>query len=95
MSVILLWAAEQFIPVAVADHLAALPFPEVIWQSIIHVPEAVPACGDAVAAVLLEGPLVAGGALGRHRGAAREGAQQQQQQHPDHLHVCQASHSRC
>lgn len=94
MSVVLLWAAEQFIQVAVTDHLTALPFPKVILQTVVDVSEVLLAFGDGVAAVLLEGPLVTRRALGRHRGGAQEGAQQQQQQHRDHLHFCQASHCR-
>lgn len=93
MSVILLWAAEQFIQVAVTNHLTALPFPKVILQTIINVSEVLLAFGDGVTAVVLEGPLVTRRALGRRRGGTQEGAQQQQQ-HRDHLHFCQASHSR-
>lgn len=93
MTVILLWAAEQFIQVAVTDHLTALPFPEVILQPVVDVSEVLLAVGDGVTAVLLEGPLVTRRALGRHRGGTQEGAQQQQQ-HRHHLHFCQASHSR-
>lgn len=93
VSVVLLWAAEQFIQVAVTDHLTALPFPKVILQTVVDVSEVLLAFGDGVTAVLLEGPLVTRRALGRHRGGAQEGAQQQQQ-HRDHLHFCQASHCR-
>lgn len=93
MSEILLWAAEQFIQVAVTDHLTALPFPEVILQPIVDVPEVLRVFGDGVTAVVLEGPLVTSRALGRQRWDTQEGAQQQQQRR-DHLHSCQASHSR-
>lgn len=93
VSVVLLWAAEQFIQVAVTDHLTALPFPKVILQTIVDVSEVLLVFGDGVAAVLLEGPLVTRRALGRHCRGAQESAQQQQQ-HQDHLHFCQASRCR-
>lgn len=86
MSEILLWAAEQFIQVAVTDHLTALPFPEVILQPIVDVPEVLRVFGDGVTAVVLEGSLVTSRAPGRQHRDTQEGAQQQQ--HRDHLHSC-------
>ena len=89
---VLLWAAEQFIQVAVTDHLAALPFPKVILQTIIDLSKVLRAFGDVVAVVVFEGPLVTRGTPGRRRRGTQEGAQQKQRR--DHLHFCEASCSR-
>lgn len=78
MSMALLWAAEQFIQVAVTDHLAAFPFPKVILQTIIDLSKVLHAFGDVVTTVVFEGPLVARGMLGRHHRGTQEGAQQKQ-----------------
>lgn len=78
MSVVLLWAAEQFIPAAVTDHVTALPFPKVILQTIIDLTKVFPACGDAVTVVVFEGSSVTRGMLGRCHGGTQEGAQQEQ-----------------
>lgn len=92
MSVVLLWAAEQFIQVAVTDHLAALAFPKVVLQTVIDLSKVLHAFGDVVTVVVFEGPLVTRGPPGRHRGGTQEGAQQKQRR--DHLHFCEASCSR-
>lgn len=89
VSVVLLGAAEQFIQVAVTDHLAALPFPEVILQTVLDLSKVLRAFWDVVTVVVFEGPLVTRGAPGRHCGGTQEGAQQKQRR--DHLHFCEAS----
>lgn len=89
---VLLWAAEQFIQVAVTDHLAALSFPKVILQTIVDLSKVLRAFGDVVTVVVSEGPLVTRGTPGRHRGGTQEGAQQKQRR--DHLHFCEASCSK-
>lgn len=81
---VLLGAAEQFIPAAVTDHLAALPFPKVVLQTCIDLSKVLVAFRDVVTVVAFEGPLVTWGTPGRHRGGTQEGAQQKQRR--DHLH---------
>lgn len=58
MTVVLLWAAEQFVPAAVTDHVTALPFPKVILQTITNLTKVLRAVRDAVTAVVLEGSPV-------------------------------------
>lgn len=78
MSVVLLWAAEQFIPAAVTDHVTALPFPKVILQTIIDLAKVLHAVRDAVTVVVFEGSPVTRGMPGRCRRGTQEGAQQKQ-----------------
>lgn len=89
---LLLGAAEQLLPGAVTDHLAALSFPEVILQTARDLPEVLGALGDVGAAQVSQGPPGAGGMPGRGGGDAQEGAQQNQRRH--HPHFCDGSCSR-
>lgn len=65
-SVPLLWAAKQFAEIAVTDHLASLPIPEVMLDIRVDQRQVGSALWKAVTVTVFQHLSVAGKATGRH-----------------------------